>query len=211
MPPLGFGRAEPPPPPRARAVDVSSVRQLFLILFCKFSSRSPRELELCFLLRFYGGRRLEEQRQSIKADEPLSVCEYTRIFPEERGEHDESRSRKTRVKVFHLTRAPPYWPTSLPTPTLSPTHLRRAPPSKYLTLSSSVQNYGWNTWNPTMDTMSGVKPVNEFSPPTPDSGIGRMSRYHDRDPRISFLSAFPVSGGSTGVLMDGVGWDENAS
>eukprot|EP00752_Nemacystus_decipiens_P009227 g8242.t1 len=52
--------------------------------------------------------------------------------------------------------------------------------------------YGWNTGNPTMATLSGVKPVNEFSTQTPDSGVGRMARYRRKDPRISFVSAFPI-------------------
>eukprot|EP00903_Cladosiphon_okamuranus_P014398 g13366.t1 len=52
--------------------------------------------------------------------------------------------------------------------------------------------YGWNTGNPTMSTLSGVKPVNEFSPQTPDSGVGRMAQYRQRDPRVSFVSAFPI-------------------
>ncbi|CAM9438074.1 unnamed protein product [Scytosiphon promiscuus] len=52
--------------------------------------------------------------------------------------------------------------------------------------------YGWNTGNPTMATLRGVKPVNEFSPPTSDSGLARMDRYRQRDPRVTFMSAFPI-------------------
>ncbi|CAM9934848.1 unnamed protein product [Pylaiella littoralis] len=52
--------------------------------------------------------------------------------------------------------------------------------------------YGWNTWNPTLATMRAVNPVNEFSPKTRDSGLARMERYRQRDPRVSFMSAFPI-------------------
>ncbi|CAM9632092.1 unnamed protein product, partial [Ectocarpus fasciculatus] len=52
--------------------------------------------------------------------------------------------------------------------------------------------YGWNTGNPTLGTLSGVKPVNEFSPATRDSGVERMERYRQRDPRVTFMSAFPI-------------------
>ncbi|CAB1114832.1 unnamed protein product [Ectocarpus sp. CCAP 1310/34] len=52
--------------------------------------------------------------------------------------------------------------------------------------------YGWNTGNPTLGTLSGVKPVNEFSPATGESGLERMERYRQQDPRVTFMSAFPM-------------------
>ncbi|CAM9322880.1 unnamed protein product [Laminaria digitata] len=52
--------------------------------------------------------------------------------------------------------------------------------------------WGWSTANPTLASLRGVNPINQFSPPSGDSGVSRMTGYHTRDPRTTFMSVFPI-------------------
>lgn len=63
----------------------------------------------------------------------------------------------------------------------------------FFSLPPFGQGHGWNTGNPTLEALNGVKPVNEHSVPSSDSGIGRMDRYRQRNPPTVFMSVFPVS------------------
>lgn len=46
-----------------------------------------------------------------------------------------------------------------------------------------------------MTTMADVGLVYHQILPTSDHGVGRMASYEDRDPRVTFMSVFPVSSG----------------
>lgn len=46
-----------------------------------------------------------------------------------------------------------------------------------------------------MTALADVGPVYHGILPTSDNGVGRMASYEDRDPRVSFMSVFPVSSG----------------
>lgn len=62
----------------------------------------------------------------------------------------------------------------------------------WFVVRSPYQNYYWETHNPTLKTLDEVKPVNLHGEPSDDNGLGRMDRYQQQKPQVSFMSVFPV-------------------
>ncbi len=63
----------------------------------------------------------------------------------------------------------------------------------------------WSQDNPTMAGLRDVGVSYHGAPPTGDTGYGIMQDYQSRDPRVSFMSAFPVGAWSFAPDMAGGG------
>ncbi|CAM9791755.1 unnamed protein product, partial [Ectocarpus fasciculatus] len=52
--------------------------------------------------------------------------------------------------------------------------------------------YHWVEENPTMTALNDVRIRLRGTPPDDDNGLGKMDGYQTRDPRVSFMSVFPM-------------------
>eukprot|EP00904_Undaria_pinnatifida_P003351 jgi/Undpi1/13016/HiC_scaffold_8.g02679.m1 len=50
----------------------------------------------------------------------------------------------------------------------------------------------WNQGNPTMTNLKDVDMTYHEIPNTGDFGLGKMARYQEQDPRVTFMSVFPM-------------------
>lgn len=62
-----------------------------------------------------------------------------------------------------------------------------------LIVRTNLQEVYWREENPTMTALEDVRIWYKGMSPDDDNGLDKMDGYETRDPRVSFMSVFPVS------------------